>query len=88
MERPGELVGLLLHARVLGLAAAFALLPAQDDLLQLLLLTLLLQRPQGPQHKRRLALDGRPDGGQPHETEASVYNVLLSHNIFQKHSNT
>ncbi|TNN63975.1 hypothetical protein EYF80_025817 [Liparis tanakae] len=68
----GQLVRLLLDGRALvpGAAAvrlllggaALSLLAPQLDLLQLLLLPLLLQAAQGPEHQRRLALDGRPEG--------------------------
>lgn len=63
MEGPGELVGFLLDGRalvagspVLFGGAALAFLPPQFDFMQLLLVSLFLEAPQGAQHQRRLAL--------------------------------
>lgn len=66
MEGAREVVGFLLDggavvprsSLLLG-GAALSLLAPQLDLVQLLLVPLLLEAPQGAQHQGRLALDGR-----------------------------
>ena len=75
MEGPGQIVGplqdggpvvpdpALLLLLLLG-RPALPLLPAELDLLQLLLLPLLLLGAQRAEDQRRLTLDGRPGGGE------------------------
>lgn len=65
MEGPGELIGSLLHggavvpgSPVLFGGAALSFLPPQLDLVQLLLVSLFLEAPQGAQHQSGLALYG------------------------------
>lgn len=60
---------------VLFSGAALSFLTAQQNLLQLLLLPLLLQAPQGAQHQSRLALDGWSDRGERKYT----FKLTLAH---------
>lgn len=68
MEGACQFISLLLNRRsiipglsVLFGSSALSFLTPQLDLFQLLFLPLLLQAPQGAQHQRWLALDGRSD---------------------------
>lgn len=70
MEGARQVIGLFLDRRAVVSGASFlsgcaplSLLPAELDLLQLLILPLLLQAPQGAEHQCRLALDGGSDRG-------------------------